>query len=296
MRKFIIAVSIISILGCKNDSEHKIIESTENYFLETDDTNVDSVLVSNEDLELKQQQTIKIKRNELVQKEDERQELQELIISKVFFKEEDLYILDFKYPYLNESIKPSYANFNEYVQESYMNIIGIEAQILEDKELYCDTLRINTFREKRKVDYKIFNINEQFISVLFYNENFYSRAMHPSFTFDCLNFDLNRSVFMKYEDFFIDNSEEELRLILNELLSKKIQSGEFYLDCWEISKEDFNLYKNNFVVDDLAVEFYFDDCVICPSYTGTYSIKIPLVKLLPVLRKYNFNPLVGSFK
>jgi hypothetical protein len=296
MRTFIIALSIISFLGCKNDSENKNVETTEDHFLEYDETFVDSLMVSNEDIELKKQQTIKIKRDELVQKEDERKELQELIVSKVFFKEEDLYILDFKYPYLNEAIKPSYANFNEYVQKTYINIKGIEAQILDDKELYCDTLRTNTSREKRKVDYKIFNINEQLISVLFYKENYYSGAMHPSFTFDCLNFDLNRSVFMKYQDFFNDNSEEELRLILNELLNEKIRSGEFFFDCWEISKEDFNLYKNNFVVDDLVVEFYFDDCVICPSYTGTYSIKIPLVKLLPVLRKYNFNPLVGSFK
>jgi len=37
---------------------------------------------------------------------------------------------------------------------------------------------------------------------------------------------------------------------------------------------------------------YFDDCIMCPSYTGSYSIKIELVDLLSVLKKYDLNPLV----
>lgn len=280
------------LLGCKNDSE--TVNKHKNQELEMDIVDSDSIFVSGEDVELKKQRTIKIKREELLKMEDERKELQELILTKEFFKEEDLYTLDFRYPYLNDAIKPSYVNFNEFLRLNYIDIEGIEAQILEDKELYCDTLRTNIYREKRKIDFKIFNINEKLISVLFYKENYYSGAMHPSYTFDCLNFDLERSIFMKYEDFFITNSEEDLRTILNELLLEKIRSGELFYECWEISKEDFYTYKNNFVVNDLEVEFYFDDCVICPAYTGTYSIKIPLQKLLPVLRKYNFNPLVGS--
>ena len=98
---------------------------------------------------------------------------------------------------------------------------------------------------------------------------------------------------MNYEDFFIEGSEEELRKILNELLEQKIESGDFFFNCWQISADDFFTYKNNFVLDDSIVEFFFDDCVICPSYTGTYSIKIPLELLLPVLRQYKLNPLIG---
>ena len=292
MRKLLITFSLFCVLGCKNDTE--VVTNPKDQELEMDIVDSDSLLVSGEDVELRKQQTIKIKREELLQKEDERKELQELVLIKEFFKEEDLYILDFRYPYLNDAIKPSYVNFNEFLQKNYIDIEGTEAQILEDKEMYCDTLRTNVSREKRKIDFKIFNISEKLISVLFYKENYYAGAMHPSYTFDCLNFDLDRSVFMKYEDFFITNSEEDLRAILNELLLEKIRSGELFYECWEISKEDFYTYKNNFVVNDLEVEFYFDDCVICPAYTGTYSIKIPLQKLLPVLRKYNFNPLVGS--
>ncbi|MBZ0327973.1 MAG: RsiV family protein [Altibacter sp.] len=277
------------LISCKNDSQKKETDAIE----DVTDVVEDSLVVSDHDIDLRKQQTIQIKREELIKKEDERVQLEDLVLSKTFFKEEDLYVLDFKYPHLNEALKPSYRNFNEYVQKYYIDIKGVEAQILEDKELYCDTLRTNRYREKRLVDYKIYNINEKLISVLFYKENYYSGAMHPSYTFDCLNFDLNRAVFMNYEDFFNDGSEEELRVILNELLQEKIASGEFFYDCWQISEEDFFEYKNNFVVDETFVEFYFDDCVICPSYTGTYSIKIPLVRLLPVLRKYKFNPLIS---
>ncbi len=96
---------------------------------------------------------------------------------------------------------------------------------------------------------------------------------------------------MTYEDFFIQGSEEELRNILNETLSGKIQKGDVFYDCWDITSDDFFRYKNNFVVDDQRVEYYFEDCVICPSYTGQYSVEIPLEKLLPVLRRYHLNPL-----
>ena len=70
-------------------------------------------------------------------------------------------------------------------------------------------------------------------------------------------------------------------------------AGDLYYDCWEITADDFFEYKNNFVINDTYIEYYFDDCVICPSYTGSYSIKIPLERLLPVLRKNKRNLLFG---
>lgn len=282
---------IIALLsfGCKSDIKTEPSLTEEERILS--EPPKDTVIASENDIDLQKQVTVEFRKKELQEKADERAELRQLITSKRFFKDEDLYVIDFKYPYLNEKIKPSYYNFNEYISETYLDIKGVEAQILEDKELLCDTLRINKFREKRFVDYKIYNVNEKLVSVLFYKENYYSGTLHPSFTFDCLNFDLGRSVFMNYEDFFVEGSEEELRKILNELLSAKINSGEVYYDCWEISQEDFFEYKDNFVVNDRLVEYYFDDCVICPTYTGNFSIEIPIVELLPVLKHYNLNPL-----
>ena len=244
------------------------------------------------DIEINKTKQVVIKRQSLINKEDDTKQLQELIIQKAFKRDEDLYLIDFNYPYLNTTLKDSYQNFNEYLEETYMDIAGVEASILEDKELICDTLRINRFKEKRLVDYKIYNLNENLISVLFYKENYYSGTLHPTYSFDCLNFDLDRSVFMNYEDFFNEGTEEEMTQILNEVLREKINSGDIYYDCWEISFDDFFEYKNNFVVDDYKVEYYFDDCVICPPYTGTFSVEIPLERLLPILQRYKLNPLL----
>ncbi len=250
----------------------------------------DSLYTTN-DAEFNKTKSIVIKRQSLIDLKDDKAELEEMLLYKTFKKDEDLYLIDFKYPYLNENIKPSYHNFNEYLEETYLNIAGVEASILESKDLICDTIPINRFKEQRLVDYKLYNLNRTLISVLFYKENYYSGTLHPTYSFDCLNFDLERSVFMNYEDFFNVGTEEEMTRILNEVLTEKIHSGDIYYDCWEISFDDFFEYKDNFVVDDMKVAYYFDDCVICPSYTGTFSVEIPLERLLPVLRKYKLNPL-----
>ncbi len=296
MKYLVLSLSLLLFLSCKNDTSRPTdTPNTEvNTSIESDDTfeqvlPFDSIYTNN-DTELKKTKSVVIKRQNLIDKEDDKKELEELVIQKTFKKDEDLYLIDFTYPYLNEELKASYHNFNEYLEETYMDIAGVEASILEDKELICDTLRINRFKEKRFVDYKIYNLNASLISVLFYKENYYSGTLHPSYTFDCLNFDLERSVFMDYEDFFNEGTEEEMTQILNEVLREKINGGDIYFDCWEITFDDFFEYKDNFVVDDAKVEYYFDDCVICPSYTGTFSVEIPLERLLPVLRKYKFNP------
>ena len=289
MKYLLLSLLFFTLISCKNDVEKT--EAVDNEpLLEINESSFGDTIKQTNDPELKKEQQIIIKRESLIEKKDDKSKLEKLVISKTFKKDEDLYLIDFKYPYLNENIKPSYHNFNEYLEETYMNITGVESSILEDKELICDTLRINRFRERRIVDYKIYDLNEQLISVLFYKENYYSGTLHPSYTFDCLNFDLERSVFMNYEDFFNEGSEEEMKKILNEVLSEKMNSGEIYYDCWEISFEDFFEYKDNFVVNDRKVEYYFDDCVVCPSYTGTFSVAIPLEKLLPILRRYKLNP------
>ena len=289
MKYSLILVIFLSLWSCKKDTDKTDAELLEEVPVAVSE---DSIPQDREDIDLEKQQSIEIKQQKLIEKEDEKDELQELIISKNYLKEADEYTIDFKYPLLNENIKPSYVNFNEYIKDYYVDITGTEASILEDKALFCDTIRANQYREKRKIDYKIYNLNDQLVSVLFYKENFYSGTLHPTYTFDCMNFDLNRSVFMNYEDFFIEGSEEDLRKILNDILVSKVESGEMYYDCWEISEDDFFEYKDNFVLDEESVEYYFDDCVICPSYTGSYSIVIPLEELLPVLKRYEVNPLV----
>lgn len=287
MKNILLILILLIISGCKNEVKREIDIEDDSYSKET----LDSLRVSDKDLQL-MEQTLDLKRRELLEKKDQKKELEGILISKSFLKVDEGYTLDFKYPYLNEKVRPQFENFNEYISKYFLDAKGVEKQILEENRL-CDSLGIPKEHEKRLVDYKIYNLNDRLISVLFYKENHYTGAAHASYTFEALNFDLERAVFMNYEDFFNDGTEEELRDILNELLKEKINSGEMYYDCWTISDDDFFEAKNNFVINDDVVEFYFDDCVICPSYTGTYSIEIPLKMLMPVLRKFKKNPLLG---
>ncbi|MCZ4319069.1 RsiV family protein [Aequorivita viscosa] len=288
MKFFLPILIFFTLIACKNDPKKDEIDTSAP--LSNQEEIIDSLQVSDENLE-QQQKTLILKRKELLEKKDSKEELENLLVSKEFIKEGDLYILDFKYPYLNEKIKPQFETFNAYISEHFLDAKGVEKQILEEQRL-CDSMGIARTTEKRFVDYKIYNLNDRLISVLFYKENHYTGAAHASYTFECLNFDLERNVFMNYEDFFNDGTEEELREILNTHLKQKINAGEIYYDCWAIAADDFFNAKNNFVINDTVVEFYFDDCVICPSYTGTYSIEIPLKILQPVLRKTKKNPLL----
>jgi len=256
------------------------------------DTKSNDSITGLDEIEFQREQSLKIKRESILKKEDDQEELKELVLSKSFLKDEDCYLITFKYPYLNEGINQSHANFNSYLEKDYLDIEGVEKAILEKGEVVCDSTRTRDDRSKKMVDYKIFSLDDKLISVLFYNETYYHRKPYPSYSFDSFNYDLVNSKFMKYEDFFNTGSEEELREILNEVLSKKIKSGEIYYDCWEISAEDFYSSKDNFVINNLTVEYFFDDCVICPAYTGTFSVSIPLELLKPVLKQHNSNPLL----
>lgn len=287
MKYFPLLFAALLFFACKNDLKKEVGDPNSE---EQTDSFQDSLRVTDRDLELRER-TLNLKRKELLEKVDQREELENMVISQSFYKEDELLTLDFQYPYLNEKINTAYSHFNDYIKNRYLDSESIEKQMREEKRL-CDSLGIPKDAEKRIVEYKIYNLNNRLLSVLFYKENHYSGAAHAAYTFETLNFDLERSEFMDYEDFFNAGSEEELREIINEQLREKINSGDVYYDCWEISADDFFHSKNNFVVTEDAVEFYFDDCVICSSYTGTYSIKIPLESLMPVLRKHKKNPLI----
>lgn len=291
MKYLSIILLILLFTNCKNDKrQDSIIEIEETKQIEPvlkDTVQIEDTHVQDLDKTI----TIELKQQKLIEKVDERKDLQNLIIDKRYLVEKKDYTINFNYPLLNETLKPTNRNFNEFINEYYVNVTKTESDILENKSL-CDSIEASKFREERFIDYKIYNVNDQLVSVLFYKENFYSGAMHPSYSFDGFNFDLNRGVFMTYEDFFNEGSEEELVVIINEKINEQIGKGEMYYDCWELSPDDFFESKNNFVLNDTYVEFYFDDCVMCPSYTGTYSIEIELVELLSVLKKYDSNPLV----
>ncbi len=296
MKTIIACLLFLSFIACKKETspqqttKAKEIETKQQIHQNAEDT---VVVFSEEKLELNQEKTKSIKREKLIEAKDDKTQLQELVVSKEFYKKEDLYILDYKYPYLNEKIDPGYSVFNTFIKENYLNIEKTENQILEDKELLCDTLKINRFRDKRIIDYKIYDVKKDLISVVLYKENYYSGMRYSTYLFDCVNFDLKKHDFVYFNDLFALGAEEEIFKTINDIIKENIQSGELYYDCWELSEGDFKAYKNNFVVNDDVVEFYFDDCIICPSYTGTYAIEIPIKRIMHLLKKYNNSPIIS---
>lgn len=291
MKYLYLLLVVFLFAGCKNDkNQETILEADETEQLTPDAIN--RLQMGDRDLDaLNRSISIEGKQKELIEKKDQRSEFQKLIIDKKYEVEHPDYTINFKYPQLDESLKASNRNFNEFIKDYYVNVNKAISDIRESKQL-CDSVTAAKFREERFIDYKIYIVNDQLVSVLFYKESFYSGGMHPSYSFDGFNFDLNRGVFMTYEDFFNKGSEDEMVVLINEKITQKIKNSELYYECWEISDTDFFQSKNNFVINDNNVEFYFDDCVMCPSYTGSYSIELPLVELLSVLKKSNTNPLV----
>jgi len=291
MKNLIASVILICLVGCKPKTPLQNTttppESALEQKIKSDSFENSTLVFSEENLEFDKEKTKSIKREQLINAQDDKLQLQELVISKEFYKNEDLYVLDYHYPYLNEQIYDGHKVFNTYIKENYLNKEKTENQILEDKELFCDTLKTNRSRDKRSIDYKIYNTKNDLVSVVLYKENYYSGMKYSTYLFDCLNFDLKKSKFVYFDTFFKNGSEEQVYTIINTIIKERINSGELYYDCWELSKGDFNAYKNNFVIDDNMIKYYFDDCVICPSYTGTYCIEIPIPKIIHLLKKYS---------
>ncbi|WP_103069407.1 RsiV family protein [Aquimarina sediminis] len=289
---------LLLFIACKNEKplptsiekEKVEVESIQHTDQKIEDT---IPIFSEENLKLKKEKTKAIKRKRLITAQDDKSQLQKLVVSKNFIKEEDRYILDYQYPYLNENIDPAYAVFNNFIKENYLDIKKTESEILEGQKPFCDTLKVNRLKDKRIIDYKIYTAKNDLISVVLYKENYYSGMLHSTYLFDCLNFDLNKHKFIGFGEYFETGSEEEIFTTINAIIEKDINSGELYYDCWGISKDDFNTYKDNFVVTDDMVEFYFDDCIICPSYTGTYSIEIPIKDIMHLIKKYNNLPKIS---
>lgn len=287
MKTVLTTLTILLILGCKQHSQES--PTPQNTGLEEkllDPDSADSLYFTETEILELQAKSQSLKKEGLLAIEDDISSLQEAVQSKKIFQEADEYVLDYTYPYLNENMDSRYAAFNDYMSESYLNIERTVNQILEDKELLCDTLRIQRFRDKRIIDFKLHSTHNNLISILLYKENYYSGMIHSTYMFDCLNYDVKKQEFITYNDFFLEGSEKMVFNLINQTIYDDIHSGEMYYDCWEISDEDFRAYKNNFVVNGDNIEFYFDDCVICPSYTGQYSVVIPVPEIMHLIKGY----------
>lgn len=206
--------------------------------------------------------------------------------SKRYFKETNTYSIDFCYPYLNENFNPKFENFNNYIKNELLKLPKIEKDILEGQKLLCDSLDIKSTIEHRITEYKIFFQNEEHLSVLFYLENHYTKTKAAYYTFKTINFDMIKGKLLSFEDYFSRGSIEEVKDIVNVEITSAINNGDMLYECFPVSLEDFRVTKDDFVVNDDSIIFYFNDCIMCPAFVGTYEIKIPLERFKPVLKRY----------
>ncbi|AWH75584.1 hypothetical protein DCS32_15870 [Dokdonia sp. Dokd-P16] len=298
MKIYLVVITLLFISGCKEptDKLKKTPLNTESQkeagLLDPD--SADSLYLTDKDIMEIQAKSQLSKKEALIKIPDDRTILKAVVESKKLYKEADDYLLDYTYPYLNETVNPKYKAFNEYMAESYSNVERTVNEILEDKELLCDTLSIKRFRDKRIIDFKLHANERNLVSILLYKENYYSGMLHSTYMFDCLNYNVDKEEFIYFDDFFIAGAEKKVFDLINQTIYDQIHSGEMFYDCWEISDTDFKAYKNNFVINDNAIEFYFDDCIICPSYTGQYSVVIPLIEIMHLIERYQQPLLLAS--
>ncbi|WP_025743260.1 RsiV family protein [Aquimarina pacifica] len=290
MKTLLYIILPLFLYNCKNQplQENTPNQTNESSTIQSNKSIIDTIaLLDEEPIEFTKEKINPLKKQKLIKLSDDKEQLSTLVIEEKLYKKNDFYILDYKYPRLNEGLDTDYASFNTFFTENYLNIEVTENEILDDKFIYCDSAGVSRCMDKRIIDYKIYAANERLISVLLYKENYYSGMKHSTYMFECLNYDLTDYNFKYFGDFFINNAEKKVFNIINKIITAQIYSGELYMDCWEIAEEDFRVYKNNFVINDTNLEYYFDDCIICPSYTGTYSISIPITDVMHLLKKYN---------
>ena len=279
MRIVSFLIVVLAITSCKLDKEpiHNVIEPSSNDSLIINDTV--TIRLNTEEL----QQNVKI--NPIKSDEDDSNFIKDYVVHKQLYKETDNYIIDFCYPQLDENYNPKFELFNDFVENELIQLSRIEQDVLESQELLCDTLQKNPIREHRIGEYNIYQKKETHISVLFYLENHYAQTKAAYYTFKTVNFDKIKGKILHFEDYFLPESLSEVHKILNSEIRTQIAKGDLFYECFEVSLDDFEVAKNDFVVNDDHIIFYFNDCIMCPSFVGTYSIEIPLEKLKPVLQQ-----------
>ena len=279
MRIVSFLIVVLVITSCKLDKEpiHSATELGSKDSLIVNDTV--TIQLNTEEL----QQNVKI--NPIKSDEDDSNFIKDYVVHKQLYKETDNYIIDFCYPQLDENYNPKFELFNDFVENELIQLSRIEQDVLESQELLCDTLQKNPIREHRIGEYKIYQQKETHISVLFYLENHYAQTKAAYYTFKTVNFDKIKGKLLHFEDYFLPGSLSEVHQILNSEIRTQIAKGDLFYECFEVSLDDFEVAKNDFVVDDNHIIFYFNDCIMCPSFVGTYSIEIPLEKLKSVLQQ-----------
>lgn len=210
---------------------------------------------------------------------DDYQEVEDSLKNKRFYKETENYCIDFCYPYLNENFNPKFENFNNYIENQLLKLPEIESNIIESQALLCEVTGEKPTVEYRLAEYKVFLQSEDHLSILFYLENHYSDTKATYYTFKTINFDMISGKILNFDDYFSQGTTEDVLSVINDEITTEINKGDMHYECFNVTLTDFEQAKNNFVINDNSIEFYFNDCVMCPSFVGTYEIEVSLEKL-----------------
>jgi hypothetical protein len=289
MKVYCLLFLCVALVSCNNNTsttDDAVDKSTSDLTPNAPDSHNDSLTTDYINVEQRQATTQINKKENFLIKPDDRAALKDRVQSRRVFKETEDYILDYTYPYLDEKVDPYYKNFNDYMRVNHLNEERTIGEILETTGMISDTLNIQRFSEKRIIDFKIHSTSHKLISILLYKENYYAGMVNSMYMFECLNYDVNKQAFVGFDDFFISTVQPQVLNIINKSIQSEINSGMMYYDCWQITDEDFDRLKDNFVVNEDSIEFYFDDYIICPSYTGQYSVSIPLASIKHLITKH----------
>jgi len=255
-------MALLITLGCKQNAIH------ENEIIEKEEVGKE---ISNDSISNKKNGNEKSS-NKILQLDViiSAEKHKKIVLEKHIVQDNEKTVLDFYYPILNEEVRANYSNFNRYIKNE---LVDKTISLMRENEEFiplCDS--IETRKQKSKINYAI-KENRNILSTVFVIENFYSETMHSNVSFKTVNYNFNKTKIIHFKDYFKPNSEQAILIHLNKIITSNINSGDMYYDCWEISEGDFEMFNNNFTIDENQIRFYFDDCVVCPSYTGTYFIE-----------------------
>jgi len=280
MKTILIFLSLLSLKMCQKHYEPKTSITTAKDSIEDIKPDIDLPVIGSTKLSIEERI---IKKNSQLYANGTKLQQTGIVVSKELIVTEDLYELNFRYPYLDSEHS---SVFNTYIADRYLNLEKIANQILDDKEQQCNVFKGACDKDLKYLDFAVFSLQEELLSVVLYEENYYAGAAHATYRFDCLNFDLNKGKLLRFNDIFIDKADHFVFLKLNQKIQELRGLGELFYECWELDKANFLNYKNNFVVNEDTIRYYFDDCVICPSFTGAYFVDLPINDLIPFLNIY----------
>ncbi|GAB1855652.1 hypothetical protein MHTCC0001_04860 [Flavobacteriaceae bacterium MHTCC 0001] len=199
--------------------------------------------------------------------------------TKLFKRKQGKYEVFYRYPFLNANDNPSLDIFNNFIKNTYLNIDLPVRKVLNKDKLTCDQGYVDQERMKRVSDYKVYTADGTRLSLLLYKANQYMDKEQSSYMFKTINFDIVKGQFLDFYTTFKDGSEASILKELNQILYEKVKAEHGFEECTLVTPKDFEKYKHNFVINTASIKFYFDDCVMCPVYTGNYFIEVPKAKI-----------------